>query len=249
MTSEANRPTSAPTTLTSTPPKRNWSNTIGTILKRYTTLLILIALLCAFSFLSPQFLTSLNLKNLLVVQVTVCCMAFATILPWIVGEFDLSLGYALGFIMMLGAFLGGFGFSGATIIPAMLLAGTGIGAINGLLRISFYISSFIVTLGVGIVLSGVTQGMSSGAVLYSGIPPILTAIRQHELLGFKIPVWFTIGLALVLVFVLEHTPFGPSTVCHWRLRTGDLARRNPSQSVQSAGVHGSRIARERCGPI
>ena len=208
MTSEANRPTSGPAALTSTPAKRNRSNAIATVLKRYTTLLILIALLCVFSFLSPQFLTSLNLKNLLVVQVTVCCMAFATILPLIVGEFDLSLGYALGFIMMLGAFLGGFGFSAATIIPAMLAAGACIGAINGLLRISFNISSFIVTLGVGIVLSGVTQGMSGGAVLYSGIPPILTAIGEHELLGFKISVWFTIGLALVLVFVLEHTPFG-----------------------------------------
>ena len=208
MTSEANRPTSGPAALTSTPAKRDRSSAIATVLKRYTTLLILIALLCVFSFLSPQFLTSLNLKNLLVVQVTVCCMAFATILPLIVGEFDLSLGYALGFIMMLGAFLGGFGFSAATIIPAMLAAGACIGVINGLLRISFNISSFIVTLGVGIVLSGVTQGMSGGAVLYSGIPPILTAIGQHELLGFKISVWFTIGLALVLVFVLEHTPFG-----------------------------------------
>jgi ribose transport system permease protein len=190
MTSEANRPTRGPAALTSTPAKVDRSNAIATVLKRYTTLLILIALLFVFSFLSPQFLTSLNLKNLLVVQVTVCCMAFATILPLIVGEFDLSLGYALGFIMMLGAFLGGFGFSAATIIPAMLVAGACIGAINGLLRISFNISSFIVTLGVGIVLSGVTQGMSGGAVLYSGIPPILTV------------------LALVLVFVLEHTPFG-----------------------------------------
>jgi ribose transport system permease protein len=208
MTSEANRPTRGPAALTSTPAKVDRSNAIATVLKRYTTLLILIALLFVFSFLSPQFLTSLNLKNLLVVQVTVCCMAFATILPLIVGEFDLSLGYALGFIMMLGAFLGGFGFSAATIIPAMLVAGACIGAINGLLHISFNIISFIVTLGVGIVLSGVTQGMSGGAVLYSGIPPILTAIGQHELLGFKISVWFTLVLALVLVFVLEHTPFG-----------------------------------------
>ena len=182
-------------------------NVIATVFKRYTTLLILIALLSVFSLLSPQFLTSLNLKNLLVVQVTVCCMAFAAILPLIVGEFDLSLGYALGFIMMLGAFLGGFGF-GATIIPAMLVAGACIGVTNGLLRISFNISSFIATLGVGIVSSGITQGMSGGAVLYSGIPPILTATGQHEFLGFKISVWLTSGLALVLVFILEHTPFG-----------------------------------------
>jgi ribose transport system permease protein len=181
---------------------------IATIFKRYTTLLILIALIGVFSFLSPQFLTSLNLKNLLVVQVTVCCMAFAAILPLIVGEFDLSLGYALGFIMMLGAFLGGLGFGAATIIPAMLVSGMCIGVVNGLLRITFNISSFIATLGVGIVLSGVTQGMSGGSVLYSGIPPILTAIGQHEFLGFKISVWLTIALAVVLVFVLEHMPFG-----------------------------------------
>ena len=157
---------------------------IATVFKRYTTLLILIALLSVFSLLSPQFLTSLNLKNLLVVQVTVCCMAFAAILPLIVGEFDLSLGYALGFIMMLGAFLGGFGF-GATIIPAMLVAGACIGVTNGLLRISFNISSFIATLGVGIVSSGITQGMGGGAVLYSGIPPILTRPDSTNFSGSK----------------------------------------------------------------
>jgi hypothetical protein len=109
----------------------------------------------------PQFLTSLNLKNLIVVQVTVCCMAFAAILPLIVGEFDLSLGYSLGFVMMLGAFLGGTGFGAATILPVMLASGVYIGVVNGLLRITFNISSFIATLGVGILLSGVTQGMSA----------------------------------------------------------------------------------------
>jgi hypothetical protein len=190
MTS-ANRPTSGPATLTLPRKRVARPNVIATVFKRYTTLLILIALLCVFSLLSLQFLTSLNLKNLLVVQVTVCCMAFAAILPLIVGEFDLSLGYALGFIMMLGAFLGGFGFGAATIIPAMLVAGACIGITNGLLRISFNISSFIATLGVGIVLSGITQGMSGGAVLDSGIPPILTATGQHEFLGFKIPAGLT----------------------------------------------------------
>ena len=59
------------------------------------------------SVLSPQFLTGLNLRNLLVVQVTVCALSFAAILTLIVGEFDLSLGYMLGFLMMAGAYLGG----------------------------------------------------------------------------------------------------------------------------------------------
>jgi ribose transport system permease protein len=178
------------------------------LLTRYATVLILLALMVAFSFFSRQFLTSLNLKNLLVVQVTVCCMAFAAILPLIVGEFDLSLGYSLGFLMMLGALLGGQGFGAGVVIPAMLLGGASVGVLNGFLRIQFQISSFIATLGVGILLSGATQGMSGGSVLYAGIPPMVTAMGQSEFLGLGVTVWLTLILALVLVFVLEHTPFG-----------------------------------------
>jgi ribose transport system permease protein len=208
MTMDTKRSTSPPAALGAAHDRTGPPKVIATIFKRYTTLLIVIALMIVFSFLSPQFLTSLNLKNLLVVQVTVCCLAFAAILPLIVGEFDLSLGYSLGFIMMLGAFLGGFGFGAATIIPAMLAAGAAVGVLNGFLRIAFNISSFIATLGVGIVLSGVTQGMSGGSVLYTGIPPILSAIGQREFLGLGISVWLIAGLAIILVFVLEHTPFG-----------------------------------------
>ena len=177
------------------------------LLTRYATVLILLALTVAFSS-SQQFLTSLNLKNLLVVQVTVCCMAFAAILPLIVGEFDLSLGYSLGFLMMLGALLGGRGFGAAVVIPAMLLGGALVGVLNGFLRIQFQISSFIATLGVGILLSGATQGMSGGWVLYAGIPTQLTAMGQSDFLGLGITVWLTLVLAIALVFVLEHTPFG-----------------------------------------
>ena len=90
----------------------------------------------------------------------------------------------------------------------MLVAGVCIGVVNGLLRIKFNISSFIATLGVGIVLSGVTQGMSGGSVLYAGIPSVVVAIGQHDFLGLGISVWLTIVLAIVLVFILEHTPFG-----------------------------------------
>lgn len=178
------------------------------ILRRYATLVILAALMVVFSLLSPQFLTSLNLKNLLAVQVTVCCLAFAAILPLIVGEFDLSLGYSLGFLMMVGALLGGVGWGAATIIPAMILGGACVGALNGFLRVRFQISSFIATLGVGILLSGATQGMSGGNVLYAGIPPLVTAIGQNELLGLGASVWLTLAVAIALVFVLEHTPFG-----------------------------------------
>ena len=57
------------------------------------------------------------------------------------------------------------------------------------------------------------------------------------------------GLALVLVFVLEHTPFGRQLYAIGGSERVALLAGNPCQSVQSAGVRGSRVACERCGPI
>ena len=181
---------------------------LGTIFSRYATVLILLALMLVFSLLSPQFLTGLNLRNLVVVQVTVCCLSFAAILTLIVGEFDLSLGYLIGFLMVVGATLGGAGYGAGVVIPAMIIGGTIVGAINGWLRVQFQISSFIATLGVGIALSGITQGISGGSVLFSGIPRLITNIGQGDFLGVGASIWLTLMLAGLLVYILEHTPFG-----------------------------------------
>ena len=181
---------------------------LGTIFSRYATVLILLALMLVFSLLSPQFLTGLNLRNLVVVQVTVCCLSFAAILTLIVGEFDLSLGYLIGFLMVVGATLGGVGYGAGVVMPAMIIGGTIVGAINGWLRVQFQISSFIATLGVGIALSGITQGISGGSVLFSGIPPLITNIGQGDFLGVGASIWLTLMLAGLLVYILEHTPFG-----------------------------------------
>jgi ribose transport system permease protein len=109
---------------------------------------------------------------------------------------------------MFGAFLGEEGFTAAIVIPGMLIAGALVGLVNGLLTVKLHISSFIATLGTGIVLSGVTLGISNGQVLFSGIPKLLTTIGQGRLLGLGVSVWLTLVLALIMFFVLEHTPFG-----------------------------------------
>ncbi len=181
---------------------------LGAIFSRYATVVILLVLMLIFSLLSPQFLTGLNLRNLVVVQVTACCLSFAAILTLIVGEFDLSLGYLIGFLMVAGATLGGKGYGAGVVILAMVVGGTIVGAINGWLRVQFQISSFIATLGVGIALSGITQGISGGSVLFSGIPGLITNIGQGNFLGLGVSIWLTLILAGVLVYVLEHTPFG-----------------------------------------
>src|SRR4051794_9449579 len=126
------------------------------ILNRYATLLLLALIIVVFSLASPKFLTAQNWQNLIITQSVVACLALAAILPLVAGEFDLSLGYLVGVLAMLGAYLAKQGGGTVEVIAAMLAAGLLVGLINGILTVSFKISSFIATLGVGIVLSGVT---------------------------------------------------------------------------------------------
>jgi ribose transport system permease protein len=169
---------------------------------------LLAVLVVAFSLMSGQFLTIRNWQNVLVVQSVVTCVALAAALPLIVGEFDLSLGNLIGFLSMVGAFLGGAGYGAATLIATMLLLGALMGILNGLLTVKLRISSFIATLGTGILLSGVTLGISGGQVLFSGIPRLILDIGQGRFLGLGPTVWLTMGLAVILFFLLEHTPLG-----------------------------------------
>jgi len=178
------------------------------ILEKYATLLLLVLLGIGFSVATNRFLTLDNLTNLLVVQAVIACVAFAAIIPLIAGEFDLSLGNMIGFITMLGAVLGDAGHDAAVVIPTMLAAGVIIGFLNGFLTVYFEISSFIATLGTGILLSGFTFALSGGQVIYSGVPPFVTYVGQEHFLGLGITVWLTVVLALILLYVTEHTPFG-----------------------------------------
>jgi ribose transport system permease protein len=178
------------------------------LLTRYATVLLLALLIVIFTFTTSQFLTLTNWQNLLVVQAVVSCTAFAALFSLVVGEFDLSLGNMLGFLTMLGAFLGGQGYEGGVIIPTMILGGAMVGLLNGFLTVYFQISSFIATLGVGILLSGLTMGLSGGQVLFDGIPPIILSVGQSHFLGLGVSVWLTASIALILLYVLEQTPFG-----------------------------------------
>jgi ribose transport system permease protein len=181
---------------------------ISAIFEKYATLFLLVILIVGFSFATNRFFTTENLTNLLVVQAVISCVAFAAIIPLIAGEFDLSLGNMIGFLAMLGAVLGAAGYGAVVVVSTLLVASVICGLVNGALTVKFEISSFIATLGTGILLSGFTFALSNGQVIFSGVPEALTYIGQEHFLGLGITVWLTILIALVLLYVTEHTPFG-----------------------------------------
>jgi ribose transport system permease protein len=190
-------------------PRRSGAGRIATgVLNRYVTVVLLAAVILGFSLATSNFLTVANWQSLLLQQAVVGTMALAVLMPLIIGEFDLSVGYLLGFLAMAGAYVAGHGGGTAEILVTMIGGGILVGLINGILTVVLKISSFIATLGTGILLSGFTLGVSNGHVLFAGIPSSIAWLGAGKIAGLAASVWLTLLIAIVLFYVLEHTPLG-----------------------------------------
>lgn len=177
-------------------------------IKNYYMLILLIALCIAFGIASPNFFTVSNWSNLLIVQATTGAMALGALFVLILGEFDVSLGYLISFCMMTGAVLSEKGLSGILVLVIMVAVGAVCGLASGLLTVKMKISSFIATLGVGILLFGLNLAISNGEVHSSGIPTLLTTIGQKKFLGIGICFWILLFFCAVIYILLNYTTFG-----------------------------------------
>ncbi|HWQ74378.1 MAG TPA: ABC transporter permease [Syntrophomonas sp.] len=145
---------------------------------------------------------------MIIVRVTTGCMALGAISVLILGEFDLSLGYLISFCMMLGAVLSGSGANALTVIVTMIASGAFFGLLSGLLTIKLQISSFISTLGIGMLLFGLTLAISSGEVKSAGIPQSILTIGQGKFLQVGYSVWILMILGFLMHIFLNYTVLG-----------------------------------------
>lgn len=180
------------------------------LLERFGALLVLVALIVFFSILLPAtFPTYENLTTILTTQDVLAILAIGLLVPLAAGEFDLSIGFVLGFTGMEVAVLTGvLHWHPVPAIALTLATAVLIGLINGLLVVRVGINAFIATLGVGTVLSGLTIWMSNGTVVYQGIPDLLLAIGRTQLLLLPLPVFYMIIVIIVFSYIMGHTPFG-----------------------------------------
>lgn len=175
---------------------------------KYLLLYIMIFLVIIFSFASDKFLTMSNIDYLLMSQVPVGFIALGAMCIVIVDEFDLSLGYMIGFLMVLGAWMIKRGCNVWIIILTIIAVGATLGLINGILCVKFGLSSFIATLAVGILLSGLTLGISGGLVLSGNFPMLILNIGQLHVGKVALCVVMYIIFAGIMYYVLKYTRFG-----------------------------------------
>jgi ribose transport system permease protein len=160
---------------------------------------------------SSTFPTAANIQNVLGNQAIGGILAMAIIIPLVCGELDFSVGSIAGLTQVLCAgFMARLGLPLPLAILAAIAIGVLIGLANGNTVARVGVNSLIVTLGVASVLLGVVQWYTGGQSIITGISPTLTKIGTGELFGIPGTVWCLAVIALLVYYLLEHTPFGRS---------------------------------------
>jgi simple sugar transport system permease protein len=178
-------------------------------------LVLLIVELFVFWSINPNFLSPLNISNTLTFTVELGLIALAMTMLMTSGEFDLSVGSVFGFAPVLMWTLFNSGFAPMEICFLIALAAAClIGLTNGLFVTQLKIPSFLVTLGMLLVVRGtalfVTDGFPQRTWNAEGYWLADLLVGDFYIGQFRIYAslfWF-IGAALLLHYILTRTKAG-----------------------------------------
>jgi ribose transport system permease protein len=181
-----------------------------TFLSRYATLVALAAMVIGFSIHSPAaFFTVDNLLNVLNQSSLTALIAAGLTVTLIVGEFDLSIGYASSLAgVLVAGLMGQQGLPVGVAVLAVLAAGGGIGAVNGILVAKAGINAVVATLGIGTILVGVSYTYSNGQPIATGLPTVFLNFALGKVLGVPKPVLITAAVLILLWIIVNLTDLG-----------------------------------------
>ncbi len=139
-----------------------------------TVVVSLIALAAIFQSLNSNFLTAGNLVNLMVQGAVYMLLAMGMIFVLLIGEIDLSIGFAGGVAGVLMAVLiyGNDGYPWWVGLTAGLVAGVAIGVLHGFIIVLAQLPSFVVTLAGMLAWNGVMLlilGLGGTLPIHDGI--------------------------------------------------------------------------------
>ena len=187
-------------------------------IRRFQSVIALLVLCIALSFLTDKFFTTANGVNVLRQVAVNACIATGMTLIVLTGGIDLSVGSVLALCgaITAGLLKNGWQFPssdlyiGFTILGAMLAAcilGALIGLFNGFTITSFKVPPFVATLAMLTIARGFTM-------LYTGGHPIsnlgedFAVIGTGSLIGIPVPVWIATAVVLLAVFITQKTKLG-----------------------------------------
>ena len=128
--------------------------------------MITVVLAVIFALAVPQFANLRNINVIGIGRVPVAMFAMASLIPLAVGEFDISLGYMIGLLLMLGGKMASAGGTALGVFVVIMLGSVVLGVLNGLITVVFKIPSTISTLATGMIMYGGLIGVERRQGIY-----------------------------------------------------------------------------------
>lgn len=185
--------------------RRPW----GAIAAPYAVPAVLLLLIVIFSVAMPStFLSATTWRGMIQSQSVLLVLALAVTLPLRNGDFDLSIGAVAALSSSVTALLAtNLGWSPIAAIAVALLCSVAVGLVNCFGVLVLGIDAFIATLATMTIVTGLTFLMTHTTVVI-GIPDALVSISRTQILGLPSSVYYGWGIAIVLWFVYQYTPYG-----------------------------------------
>lgn len=181
----------------------------GLGLERFSGLYLWALLIVVFSVWQPAYFPTMATVHSIAADRSIAAMlALAVVVPLTCGAFDLSVGATANISTISAVMMVNDGVAWPLAVVVGTALGGVIGAINGFIVVRLKVSSFIATLGSSSVIVAfqiiITDNLQP-------LPPInasWTAFTQSTILGFQVVVFYMLGLAVLMWWVLRHTPAG-----------------------------------------
>lgn len=179
------------------------------ILQSYGTILAMLLIILIFSIISPKsFCSMTNFINITRQISLLVLISLGATLVMSINEFDLSIGSmaSLGGIMAALLAVRGLPIAVCFLIPVAV--SFLIGWVNGWIVARFKVLSFITTLGMSTVLSGIIYRLSGGATIFQNIPKSFSWLGTTRI--GRIPILTIIMLLFLVIFwfMMKHMVVG-----------------------------------------
>ena len=215
---------------------------ILSVVAKYGTLIMMALMILFFSLAAPAaFPTLSNLVNIVNQASLTAIIAGGLTVALIVGEMDLSVGYA--------ASLAGVLVTGLMVnqhlpvllaIGLVLMVGWLIGLVNGLIVTKLRVNAVIATLGMGTIIVGLNYAYSNGAPIATGVPDVFLQIALGKTLGIPNDVLIMLAVLVVLWLLVNRTDLGQQIQAVGGNVEAGATVGHPRGSHEDSRVYGSR---------
>ncbi|HEY0260679.1 MAG TPA: ABC transporter permease [Lacisediminihabitans sp.] len=179
------------------------------VVSKYGTLIAMALMIVIFGVTTHgAFLSVNNLVNIVNQSALTAIIASGLTIVLVVGEFDLSVGYAASLAgVLVTGLVANQHLPLVLAIAVTILIGGGIGGVNGVLVTKARVNAVVATLGVGTILTGLAFGYTAGSPIIE-LPKEFSYLTLARFLGVQNPIWIMAVVLVILWVLLNRTPLG-----------------------------------------